>query len=95
MNRDALAKVIELLERTVGAKDTFTCKQFLTVLYCAHSGGLTQVELAEKLGGSEGAISHNYKVLGPEGSGCLTKDGKLIKADPHVIDALTEILKIF
>ena len=57
------------------------------------SDGMTQKQLADALDITEGAVSRNFKKLGPEGSGCLFKEGRLVKADPHVIKAVSEILQ--
>ena len=54
------------------------------VLYCLEADGITTGDLAKKLDITSGGVSRNYKTLGPEGSGCLEKDGKLIKPHEHV-----------
>ena len=93
MDKDALFKVIALLEGTVGAKSDVTCTQFLTVMYALVSGGMTQKQLADILDITEGAVSRNIKKLGPEGSGCLCKDGRFIQAHSHVAERINEILQ--
>ena len=93
MDKDALYKVIALLEGTVGAKSDVTCTQFLTVMYALVSGGMTQKQLAETLHLTEGAVSRNIQKLGPDGSGCLHKEGRFIRADSHVLEHVTEILQ--
>ena len=95
MNELALQRVIDLLKATVVGvdKSEYSCRQFLMTLLVVQSGGITQRELAKRLGITEGGVSRSYKSLGPEGSGCLDKvDGKVV-ADPHVIDALAEIFQ--
>ena len=91
MNGKVLKSVISLLEQTVSAHEQFTCRQLLTVLYAVEAGGMTQKALAAKLGVSESTISRTYKVLGPEGSGCLCKKGELVMPDTHIIDELTAL----
>ena len=93
MDKDALYKLIALLEGTVGAKSDVTCTQFLTVMYALVSDGMTQKQLSEVLGITEGAVSRNIKKLGPEGTGCLVKDGRLIKAESHVFERVVQILQ--
>ena len=92
MDKTTLKKVISLLEGTVGAKSDVTCTQFLTVLYALYSDGMTQKELSEVLDITEGAVSRNIKKLGPEGSGCLCKRGRLVVADDHVKEAVGKIM---
>ena len=92
MQKATLRQVIELLEGTVGANSKVTCTQFLTVLHAVVTGGISQKDLADKLDITEGAVSRNMKVLGPEGSSCMCKDGKLVKADPHVIERVNAIM---
>ena len=95
MNELALQRVIDLLEATVVGvdKSEYSCRQFLMTLLVVQSGGITQRELAKRLGITEGGVSRSYKSLGPEGSGCLNKvDGKVV-ADPHVIDGLAKIFE--
>ena len=95
MNELALQRVIDLLEATVvGAdKSEYSCRQFLMTLLVVQNSGITQRELAQRLGMTESGVSRSYKSLGPKGSGCLDKvDGKVV-ADPHVIDALTKIFQ--
>ena len=93
MDKDALYKIIALLEGTVGAKSDVTCTQFLTVMYALVSDGMTQKQLADVLDITEGAVSRNIKKLGPEGTGCLSKEGRLIKAHSHVTERVSEILQ--
>ena len=88
MDYPALKAVISLLEQTVASHEQFTCRQLLTVLYAAEAGGMLQKDLAEKVGVSEGTISRNYKVLGPEGTGCLRKEGDQVLPDTHVVEGL-------
>ena len=95
MNTEALDKLIDVVERTVGAYEQFTCKQFLMVLYATQTGGVTQKELADRIGVDQGTVSRNLKVLGKEGTGCLYKDGNLVKPSQKVIEGLTEILQDF
>jgi len=95
MNYLALQRVIDLLEATVIGvdKSEYSCRQFLMTLLVVQSGGITQRELAQRLGMTESGVSRSYKSLGPEGSGCLNKvDGKVV-ADPHVIDGLAAIFQ--
>ena len=95
MNYAALQKVIELLEATVAGigKPEYSCRQFLMTLLVVQQGGMTQRDIAKRLGITEGGVSRSYKSLGPEGSCCLDKrDGKVI-ADPHVVDALAAIFE--
>ena len=95
MNAPALKAVITLLEQSIAAHEQVTCRQLLTVLYAAESGGMLQKDLAAKVGVGEGTMSRNYKVLGPNGSGCLKKDGDLVTADEHVISGLEELFGNF
>ena len=92
MDIELLYKMIALMEGTVGAKSDVTCTQFLTVLHALASGGMTQKDLAVRLGLNESTVSRNYKKLGPEGTGCLLKEGKLVCAHPHVKEAISAIL---
>ena len=87
--------MISLLEQSVASHKEFTCKQLLTVLYAAEAGGLTQKDLASKLGVSESTISRTLTVLGPKGTGCLQKDGEMVLPDPHVTSALEELFGSF
>jgi len=95
MNTKALDKLIDVVERTVGAYEQVTCKQFLMVLYAIQTGGMTQKELANRVGVDQGTVSRNLKILGPEGTGCLYKDGNLVKPSEKVVSALTGILQDF
>jgi len=95
MNELALQRVIDLLEATVVGvgKPEYSCKQFLMTLLAVQTGGITQRELAQRLGITESGVSRSYKSLGPEGSGCLKKEGGKVVADDHVIESLKEIFK--
>ena len=95
MNTKALDKLIDVIERTVGAYEQFTCKQFLMVLYAAQTGGMTQKDLAERIGVDQGTVSRNLKILGPDGTCCLYKEGNLVKPAEKVVSGLTEILEDF
>ena len=94
-----LERVIFLLTETVAGvgKPAYTCNQFLLVLYVVQAGGLTQAELARKLGVDDSTITRAFRKLGPppEGSGCIEKiDGKVV-ATAHVQKALAKILDTF
>ena len=65
------------------------------VLYCLEADGLTTGDLAKRLDITSGGVSRNYKTLGPEGSGCLVKDGKVIKPAEHVKEGIAELLSEF
>ena len=91
MNKADVQKTIKLLYGTIGAKSDITCTQFLLVMTVFVEGGLTQVEIAQRLGITEGAVSRNIQKLGPDGTGCLRKDGRIIRVDDHVIEAITKI----
>ena len=98
MNTRALKALIHLLEETVvcSEKPEFTCRQFLMVLYCLEAnGGITTGDLAKKLDITSGGVSRNYASLGPEGSGCLEKEGKLIKPHENVRVAIAKLLDEF
>ena len=95
MDYPALKAVISLLEQTVAAHEQITCRQLLTVLYAAEAGGMLQKDLAAKVGVSESTMSRNYKVLGPEGTGCLDKKGELVCPDTHVIEGLEQLFGNF
>ena len=99
MNAHVLERVIYLLTETVAGVDrpAYTCNQFLMVLYVVQAGGLTQAELARKLGQDEATISRSYKKLGPgpEGSGCLTKEDGKVVAVHYVQERLKEIFATF
>ena len=99
MNAHVLERIIFLMTETVAGvgKPAYTCNQFLMVLYVVQSGGLTQAELARKLGQDEATISRSYKKLGPgpDGSGCLTKDDGKVVAAPYVRQRLAEIFDTF
>mgnify|MGYP001250214589 CR=1 FL=1 len=90
--KDQLAKVLALLEGTVGAKSDVTCTQFMTVMLALMNDGMTPREMAERLDVNESTVSRNFAKLGPDGTGCLVKEGKEIKAHQHVIDAVSSIL---
>ena len=91
MDYSALKSVISLVEQAVAAHEQVTCRQLLTVLYAAEAGGMLQKDLADKLGVTESTVSRNYKVLGPEGTGCIRKEGDLVLPSTHVIEALEEL----
>ena len=95
MDYPALKAVISLLEQSVASHEQFTCRQLLTVLYAAEAGGMLQKDLAAKVGVSESTMSRNYKVLGPDGTGCLCKDGDQVLPDPHVTEGLKELFSRF
>jgi len=97
MNTRALEALINLVEQTVvgSEKRECTCRQFLMVLYCLEKDGMTTGELAKRLDITSGGVSRNYASLGPEGSGCLEKDGKLIKPHEHVRVAIAKLLDEF
>ena len=88
MDSHSFKAVISLLEQTVSSHEQFTCRQLLTVLYAAEAGGMLQKDLAAKVGVSEGTISRNYKVLGPEGTGCLRKEGDLVLPSTKVCEGI-------
>ena len=95
MNELALQRVIDLLEATVVGvnKSEYSCRQFLMTLLVVQNNGITQRELAQRLGMTESGVSRSYKSLGPEGSGCLAKEGGKVIADPHVVETLKEIFQ--
>ena len=93
MNKDSIYKVIALLEGAIARRSDVTCTQFLTVMYALVSGGMTQKQLADTLDITEGAVSRNIQKLGPEGSGCLCKDGRFVQANSQVSDLILEVLQ--
>ena len=95
MDYPALKAVIALVEQSVAAHEQITCRQLLTVLYAAEAGGMLQKDLAAKLGVSESTVSRNYKVLGPEGTNCIRKEGDLVLPDEHVLEALEQLFANF
>jgi len=95
VNRAAIASVISLLEQSIASHENFTCKQLLTVLYATQAGGMTQQELASKLGVNASTITRTLTVLGPDGTGCLLKKGDMVLPDPHVLEALEELFGNF
>jgi len=98
MDKRALGCVITLLEETVVQTDKpeFTCRQLTMVLLCLQNDGMSNKDLAEKLGITPGGVTRNFKVLGPDGTKCLYKDDNgLIKAERYVIEEITAILSKF
>ena len=99
MNTKALSWAIDLLEKTVCGVDkpVYTCNQFLMTLLVVQNNGMTQRELADRLGLDDSTILRGYRKLGPkpEGSGCLYKKDNLIVANSHVIDALSDHFQSF
>ena len=95
MNKSVLAGIISLLEQSVASLGCVTCRQLLTVLYAEQAGGISQKELARKLGVTEGAVSRNYETLGPEGTKCLSKKNGLVMTDKHMSETLNELFQGF
>ena len=92
MTKKELDAAIDLLKNGVVRKKELTAIQMLMVLLCHQNDGMTQRELAKSLGITEPAVSANYKALGPAGSNCLKKEGKLVKPSDEVAALITETL---
>ena len=99
MNTKALSWSIDLMEKTVCGvnKPVYTCNQFLLTLLVVQNDGMTQRQLADRLGVDDSTVLRAYRKMGPkpEGSGCLYKRGNKIVASDHVIKCLAEHFEKF
>lgn len=95
MDLPALKGIISLLEEVIGRKKDATCVQLLLAMYAAEADGITQKELAAKLGINESTVSRTVRILGPEGTKCLYKEGDIIYPAERVAKMIERIERDF
>lgn len=95
MDLPALKGIISLLEEVIGRKKDATCVQLLLAMYAAEAEGITQKELATKLGISESTVSRTVKILGPDGTQCLRKEGDVVLPAERVMKMIERIERDF
>ena len=85
----SVAKLLELLLNGAYARNKQgTLAQFLTVLLACTAEGITAVEVSRALGQNESSVSRAIKRLGPEGTGCLEMEGRVIRPSAVVIEEI-------